>query len=139
MKTFNANAGYKMKDLETAISLTDPTTFQRFRQAHCTNDLVCRILLHHRLIKKDAETKKNSLTKNSGDEKTKETLACTNLDILKFGYSQPRNSNQAKSFQKLSAEQIKTIDNVSNLPKKDGPLDVARYEGWKPDSLRRAL
>ena len=39
----------------------------------------------------------------------------------------------------MSAEQIKVIDNVSNLPKKDGSLDVARYEGWKPDSLRRAL
>ena len=129
MKTFNANAGYKMKDLETAISLTDPTTFQRFRQAHCTNDLARRILLHHRLIKKDAESKKNGLTKNPGDEKTKEILA----------NEKSRNSNQSKSFQKLSAEQIKTIDNVSNLPKKDGSLDIARYEGWKPDSLRRAL
>jgi hypothetical protein len=134
MKSFNSNAGYNMSDLEAAIALTDPTTFQRFRQAHCTNDLARRILLHHRLITKDAETKKGSVKKSNPDDAKKEILA-NGKSGTAGGSGQSKNSNLGK----LTHEQLKSIDSASNLPKKGGSFDVARYEGWKPGSLRRAL
>ena len=57
---YNNNAGYKLKDLESDIAKTDPSTFQRFRQAYCTDPLAKRIMAIHKALAIKKETASSS-------------------------------------------------------------------------------
>ena len=111
---FNGNAGYKMADLELAVSKTDPSNFKRFRQQHCTNFLAKKLLRLHRLS-------------SQGDDTTP-------------GKRKPRDPKLSlageKPPEKLSTGKMNALDNAKSLPQKDGKADSERAKKFKEGSLR---
>jgi hypothetical protein len=137
----NNNVGYKLKDLEADIAKTDPSTFQRFRQAHCTDPWAKRPWRCKRLwpsLKKESAPSKSkeSHANESSSSDTSPGKRFSNKSKNPEGSSS--NSPNQKPPKILSPEVLKTIDSPTSLPKKkDGTFDTDRTTKWKEGSLRK--
>ena len=132
--TYDNGRGYALSDLEEAIAAIDVTTLKRFRQAACNDPVALQILALLR------PREASSSSQPSGPRKprfaprlptgAKESFAAETP--AKAGKSSPRPPRPPPG-------NLAQLDQPSQLPHKDGKVDMTQYAKYKEGGLRQKI
>ena len=132
---YDGGRGYELTDLEDSISQMDVTTLKPFRQSACTDPVAVQILKLNRGVAVEGSSSNSRPPNNRSRYPTR-----------KESYSAEFTPNKGKGKKvnyppkgNRTVPDTAKLDQVANLPHKDGKLDMEQYSKYKDGGLRQKL
>ena len=134
---YDDGRGYELADLEASINQMDVTTLKPFRQSACTDPVAVQILKLNRGLTSEgsSSSSQNPRPANRSRYPSRKEGYASEIRPAKGkgkGRNAPPNQNRSPPDQSK-------LDQISNLPHKDGKLDMEQYSKYKEGGLRQKL
>ncbi len=131
--TYDNGRVYALADLEVAIGAMDVTTLKRFRQSACNDPVAIQILAI-------AKPKDASSSQQYGPRKPRFTPREPTGTKESFAAEVPYKGGKNPSRPpRLPTGDLSKLDQPSQLPQKDGKIDMTQYAKYKEGGLHQKI